>query len=158
MNRAALLPAFATLLAVQAVAQTPDTTRNAHTAAPVAQTAPLQGGIILDGRLDEAAWAAATPVTGFTQMDPEEGKPATEKTEVHFLYDGEMLYIGARMHDSGKVSRRLGRCDAWLADSDWFTVTLDSYHDHQTAFAFQVNPAGVPAKPDRRSTALQREP
>jgi hypothetical protein len=30
-----------------------------------------------------------------------------------------------------------------LGDSDWFGVMIDSYHDHRTAFGFDVNPAGV---------------
>lgn len=125
------------------LAQAPDSARNAHAAAPVAVAVPGTGAITLDGRLTEDAWAAATPVTQFTQTDPVEGEPATERTEVRFLYSGEMLYIGARMYDSGKVSRRLGRRDAYLSDADRFTVTLDSYHDHRTAFRFSINPSGV---------------
>jgi hypothetical protein len=30
-----------------------------------------------------------------------------------------------------------------LGDSDWFGVMIDSYHDHRTAFGFDVNPVGV---------------
>lgn len=30
-----------------------------------------------------------------------------------------------------------------LGDSDWFGLMIDSYHDHRTAFGFDVNPAGV---------------
>ncbi|MBW3656322.1 MAG: carbohydrate binding family 9 domain-containing protein, partial [Gemmatimonadetes bacterium] len=72
-----------------------------------------------------------------------EGEPASERTEVRVLYDDEMLYVGARMHDTGKVSSRLGRRDTSLGDSDLFSITLDSYHDHVTALRFGINPAGV---------------
>src|SRR5215218_7515327 len=115
----------------------------AHAAAPVAQAASLQGAITLDGRLDEGAWAAATPVTTFTQVDPDEGEPVSERTEVYVLYDDDALYIGARLHDSGPVSSRLVRRDATVNDSDWLIVALDSYHDHLSSFRFWVNPAGV---------------
>ena len=98
----------------------------------------------VDGRLDEPAWNAATPVTTFTQRDPIAGAPATERTEVRVVYDDEAVYVGARLHDSsGRVSTRLGRRDSDLDGSDWFTVTFDSYHDHLTAFRFGVNPSGV---------------
>ncbi|HMJ19760.1 MAG TPA: hypothetical protein VK478_15355, partial [Gemmatimonadaceae bacterium] len=33
---------------------------------PVVSAAPLTGSINLDGKLDEPAWAAASPVTSFT--------------------------------------------------------------------------------------------
>src|SRR4029079_2752018 len=43
----------------------------------------------------------------------------------------------------GGITARLGRRDMPLGDSDWFGVMIDSYHDHRTAFGFDVNPAGV---------------
>ena len=42
---------------------------------------------VIDGRLDENLWQAARPMTGLVQTEPEEGRPATERTEVRFLYD-----------------------------------------------------------------------
>ena len=61
-----------------------------HTiAVPSAIAAPLRGQIVLDGKLDEAAWALARPITDFTQLDPDEGKPASEKSEVRFLFDAD---------------------------------------------------------------------
>src|SRR5688500_14515210 len=128
------------LVAALAVTQTPapDTT------APVALAARARGEMRVDGRLDEAAWAGATPITAFTQRDPEAGAPATERTEVRIVYDAEAVYVGARLFDSsGRPSSRLGRRDSELDGSDWFFVTFDSYHDHLTAFRFGVNPDGV---------------
>lgn len=43
----------------------------------------------MDGRLDEPAWSLVPPATEFIQMDPAEGTPATERTEVRILYDDE---------------------------------------------------------------------
>ena len=54
---------------------------------------------VLDGVLDEAAWAAAEPITDFVQIDPMLGAPPSEPTEVRILYDADYLYIGARLHD-----------------------------------------------------------
>jgi hypothetical protein len=49
---------------------------------PVVSASPLTGSIQLDGKLDEPAWASASPITSFTQIDPVEGATASEKTEV----------------------------------------------------------------------------
>jgi hypothetical protein len=114
-----------------------------HQSAPVARAVALQGSVTLDGRLDEAVWQTASPITSFTQLDPSEGQPASERTEVYIAYDADALYVAARLFDDGPVSRRLARRDAVVNDSDWFSVALDSYHDHLTAFRFWVNPDGV---------------
>ncbi|MGH7506600.1 MAG: DUF5916 domain-containing protein, partial [Longimicrobiales bacterium] len=111
---------------------------------PSVRAVRLVDGIALDGRLDEPVWERSVPASDFIQDEPYEGRPATERTEVHVVYDDDALYIGARMFDStGDVRKRLGRRDSHLADSDWLYVMLDSYHDHLTAYQFSVNPAGV---------------
>src|SRR5688572_11569339 len=129
---------LAAALAVATQIPAPDTT------APTAVATRARGEMRIDGRLDEAAWTAATPVTSFTQRDPNAGAPSTERTEVRIVYDGEAVYVGARLFDStGQPRSRLGRRDSELDGSDWFFITLDSYHDHLSAFRFGVNPDGV---------------
>ncbi|HJQ21083.1 MAG TPA: DUF5916 domain-containing protein [Gemmatimonadaceae bacterium] len=110
---------------------------------PVSVAVRASGPIRIDGRLDEIAWRSAPVTDQFTQIDPEEGKPASQRTEVRVLYDDDALYVGVRLWDSGRITARLGRRDGPLGDSDWFGLMLDSYHDHRTAFGFDVNPAGV---------------
>ena len=110
---------------------------------PTVRVARATEPVQLDGRPDEAAWDAARPVTTFTQRDPDEGRPASEASEARVLYDDEALYVAVRFHDRDRVRTRLGRRDMGLGDSDWVGVVIDSYHDHQTAFAFWVNPSGV---------------
>src|SRR5437660_5345235 len=105
---------------------------------------PAPARLTIDGRLDEPAWASATPITQLTQRDPDEGAPPSETTDVRILYDGEALYVGARLFDSAPrgIIARLGRRDV-STHSDEFRVLLDSYHDRRTAFEFAVNAAGV---------------
>ncbi|HEX7242413.1 MAG TPA: DUF5916 domain-containing protein, partial [Longimicrobiaceae bacterium] len=101
--------------------------------------------VVLDGKLDEAVWASPAPATGFTQQDPREGEPATQRTEVRFAYDAEALYIGARMFDSlgaAGVRTRLVRRDQDV-ESDWLQFVFDTYHDHSGRTILQVNPSGV---------------
>jgi hypothetical protein len=114
-----------------------------------------QGSVAIDGRLDEPAWGAATPITKFRQTQPVEGAPSTQRTEVRILYDGGALYIGARMFDSlgaRGVRTRLLRRDQQLdldngnvsqLTSDKLTIILDPFHDHLTRVVLEVNPSGV---------------
>jgi hypothetical protein len=136
------------LLAAQLSAQaqqgstSPVSTTN-HSATPRITAAPLGSPVHLDGRLDEAAWAAAQ-ATGLTaQRDPDEGQPPTERTEVRVLVGDNAIYIGARMFDSepNRIVRRLVRRDGDVA-SDFLTIRLDARHDHLTSFVFDVYPAG----------------
>jgi uncharacterized protein DUF5916 len=98
----------------------------------------------LDGRLDDPAWALGPPITDLIQQDPNEGAPVSERVEVRIVYDGDALYVSARLFDSEPraIVSRLTRRDA-ATHSDEFRLLLDSYHDHRTAFQFAVNPAGV---------------
>ena len=106
----------------------------------------LDGAIVLDGKLDEAAWQRA-PVARdeFTQSWPNPGQPGTEATEARVLYDGDAVYVAVRMFDSepGKIVAPLARRDIGGITSDWAHVIIDSYHDKRTAFRFTVNPRGV---------------
>jgi hypothetical protein len=111
---------------------------------PVARALRITAAPHVDGRLDDAAWTAAEPITEFTQNVPREGQPASERTEVRIVYDDVAVYVGARMFDGepGRIVAKLGRRDSYT-NSDAFTVSFDSYLDHRTSFQFGVNPAGV---------------
>src|SRR6185295_16474681 len=100
----------------------------------------------IDGRLDDAAWAAAPVLSGLTQKDPKEGEPATERTEVRFLYDDHALYVGARMYstDPAHIEAPVSRRDVW-DQAETFAVSLDTYHDRRTAYTFAVTAAGTRA-------------
>ncbi|MEO7183595.1 MAG: DUF5916 domain-containing protein [Gemmatimonadaceae bacterium] len=100
--------------------------------------------IRIDGRIDEAAWRAATVGSDFVQRTPDVLQPASQRTEVRMLIDDAALYVAIRLHDSApdSIIAPLGRRDAELY-SDWAQVLIDAYHDKRTAFRFMVNPAGV---------------
>ena len=67
----------------------------------------------IDGRLDDAVWNAADTARGFRQIEPNEGAPETEPTELRVLYDNANLYVGVRLYDRepGKIVNRLSRRD-----------------------------------------------
>lgn len=132
--------------AESARAQGSNTTSLSPTAAPRPSIAAQRrtSPVTLDGRLDDEAWTQANAATAFIQQKPAEGAPASQRTEVRFLYDEEALYIGARMYESGggaAVTRRLVRHDD-DPQSDVLRVDLDTYHDRLHSVEFDVNPAG----------------
>ena len=98
----------------------------------------------LDVQFAQQEWQLATPVEDFTQFDPAEGSPPTEKTSVRILYDNRALYVGVLCYDSApkNIVGQLNRRDR-TTEADRFTVMIDSYHDHQTAFVFSANVSGV---------------
>ena len=146
---AALILVFHAAAAASAGAQmaaTPDsilTHRGGYTP-PTVTAARADAAPSLDGRLDDAVWRLATPVTGFRRDRPGDGNPAGERTEVRVAYTDDALYIGARMWDSqpDEISRLRGRRDSFMQANDQFQVQIDSYHDHRTTFVFGVTPAG----------------
>jgi hypothetical protein len=101
--------------------------------------------IRIDGRLDDAAWKTAPAITDFTQKEPNEGAPATERMEVKFVYDNGAVYVGARMYtrNAAAIQAPLGRRDSAGSQAEHFFVSLDTYHDRRTAYTFGVSASGV---------------
>lgn len=98
--------------------------------------------ITIDGRLDEKVWQGPA-AEGFTQSDPKDGEPSTERTKVWVVYDDHAIYVAAFCYDSApaKIIGRLGRRDA-KTDSDSFAVALDPYWDKRSGYLFSVTAAG----------------
>ncbi len=154
-----LVLACSIMLSAQARAQSVDTLdvkREAETAFEMT-AAPVHGAVILDARLDEAAWDDVDPVTSFIQFTPEEGRAASQRTEVRILYSASALYVGAMLYDQepDAIEASLGRRDDFNR-ADWFLVSIDSYNDKRTAYTFGVNAAGVQF--DAIQTSARRGP
>src|SRR5437867_9811361 len=100
---------------------------------------------ILDGRVVDEAWLKVEPHSTFTQTDPIEGAPASERTEVRVLFDKANLYIGVICFDSepGKIVVSQSRRDADLTETDAIIMVLDTFNDNQNAFVFATNPLGI---------------
>ena len=112
---------------------------------PVLRVTELQGNVRVDGKLDDAAWAAAPAYSEFTQLDPHEGQPGSEKTELRVLYDRDAIYLGLRMFDSEPtgIRSRLARRDEPIFGADLVEVYMDTYLDRLTGFVFRITPAGA---------------
>ena len=100
----------------------------------------------IDGVLDEALWRSAVVIDQFIQQEPDEGAPATERTEVRVLYDGSSLFIGVRAFDSdpvGVVATEMRRDGNRILQEDNFQIILDTFMDLKSAYMFVVTPLGA---------------
>ncbi len=90
--------------------------------------------------------AQLTHIRDFTQSNPEDGKPATEQTEVWLGRTTAALYFVFVCHDHHPEAIRthLARRENILKD-DLASVLLDPFQDHRRGILFSVNPSGVQA-------------
>ena len=101
---------------------------------------------VIDGVLDEDVWTLAPSISDFVQQEPSLGFPATEKTQVKFLYDDDALYLGVRAFDSdvdGVVSSEMRRDSDRILDEDYFALILDTFKDSRSGYMFVVSPLGA---------------
>ena len=111
----------------------------------VAVAAGVPDPPVIDGRLDDAAWGQAAPMTGFIQREPSDGQPASEPTEVRVVFDDEALYVGVWAFDSRPTEIVPGERirDYQVEQSDNVILIFDTYKDEQNGFVFGTTPAGI---------------
>ena len=142
-----LVVALLLSLASAAAAQPAPTTVNRTAADNVTVramrvTSPLR----IDGRLDEQVYSSVAAISDFIQQEPEEGQPATEKTEAWILFDDVNLYISARNWDSHperEIANELRRDNGNILGNENFTFVLDTFHDRRNGYLFQTNVLGA---------------
>ena len=100
----------------------------------------------IDGRLEEEAYQSIQSFGGFVQTLPQEGAPATERTEAWIFYDDDNMYVSCRCWDSAPpeqwVANEMRRDSQQLRDNDTFGVSFDTFFDRRNAFVFYTNPLG----------------
>jgi Domain of unknown function (DUF5916)/Carbohydrate family 9 binding domain-like len=100
---------------------------------------------LIDGRVDDMSWSSTESFSGFIQQEPNDGEPATERTEIRLLLDRQNLYIGVICFDNEpqNILVSQSRRDADLDDTDSIQILLDTFNDGQNAFVFGTNPFGI---------------
>jgi hypothetical protein len=121
------------------------------TAAPADSAAPYVATrvslpIRIDGRLSEAAWATAPPLTGFRQVEPEHGAASAFETVVRVVFGESAVYIGVFCRDSlgarGVRVQDMRRKFDYFAN-DLFGVSFDPFRDGRNSISFQITPYGA---------------
>lgn len=113
---------------------------------PAVQASRLDTPPTLDGEVArDPAWSQTIPASGFSQTTPDEGQPASQRTEVFIGFTDETFYIGVICHDDQpeEIIVSDSRRDASLNETDSFQVILDTFRDRQSGFVFGTNPAGI---------------
>ncbi len=106
----------------------------------------MDPGPEIDGVLDDSVWGVAPVIDAFVQQEPNEGAPATERTEVRVLYDASNLYLGVLAFDSspeGVIATEMRRDADRILEEDSFQLILDTFMDSRSAYMFVVNPLGA---------------
>ena len=139
---------FAPSAFAQQSAPAPETVERDRPAAgfPIARSLRVEEAPVIDGDvLNDAAYADAFLVTGFRQNTPDEGRPASERTEVRIVYTEDTLFFGVVCYVSNPSTIIVAdsRRDSSLEDTDSFQIILDTYLDKQNGFVFGTNPAGI---------------
>lgn len=101
--------------------------------------------IKIDGVLDEVDWQKANPITDFVQVEPNEGEPITQPTEIRILYDDRNIYFGYTCYDSDiskAIINEMRRDASGLYNNDYAFLILDPYNDRRSAVFFRFNAIG----------------
>ncbi len=99
-----------------------------------------------DGALNEEFYRTTEPYTDFVQQEPNEGAPATERTEAWIFFDDENVYISARLYESQRdrrVANDMRRDAPNLYNNDHLAVMFDTFHDHRNGYGFATNRLGA---------------
>ena len=99
----------------------------------------------IDGRLDEAAYISVQPASGFIQMEPKAGQPASEKTEVWVFYDDDNVYVAFKAWESEpgrRIANEMRRDSNNIRQGDSVEFAFDTFRDRRNAILFEANPLG----------------
>ncbi|MBK8946752.1 MAG: carbohydrate binding family 9 domain-containing protein [Ignavibacteriae bacterium] len=96
----------------------------------------------INGKFDDECWQGGNWAGNFIQWIPNEGAQPSQETQIKILYDDKSIYVAIRAFDKepSKISRRSGRRDEFHGDI--VGISFDSYHDHRTAFEFDLTAGG----------------
>ena len=122
------------LLLGTAHASEPDGRPHGH-AVRLEQSPTLDGNVV-----DDPAWRRLNPFTGFSQLQPDNGAPASQRTQVYFGFTDETLHVGVVCHESDPTAITVSN-DGFQSDS--FSMVLDTYGTGLAGVVFGTNPVGA---------------
>ncbi|HKK25452.1 MAG TPA: DUF5916 domain-containing protein, partial [Gracilimonas sp.] len=99
----------------------------------------------IDGDLSDEVWKDIPPITNLTQVWPNDGAEATEKTEVRIAYDRDHLYFAFRFYDKNPELIRAKNLERGGRNNrdDHAYIGIDTYRDGRNAYLFEMNALGT---------------
>jgi hypothetical protein len=100
----------------------------------------------IDGTLDEELYARVSPMTGFVQIEPDDGAVASERTDLWLSFDEHNVYVSFRVWDSQMdrlvaTEMRRDSGNIW-SGNDIVVFVFDTFNDRRSALSFTVNAVG----------------
>ncbi len=118
----------------------------------------LQGDILIDGRLDDAAWQGALVQEINYDIDPGDNVQAPVFTSVRLGYTTDALYVSFHALDPDPAAIRAHLRDRDSAfQNDWVGVFLDTFDDNRRGYELIVNPLGVQSDLIRDETNIDNQ-
>jgi hypothetical protein len=105
---------------------------------------PAGSAIVIDGELNEPAWANATSIPLIYEWQPGDNVPAVVETICLVTFDSERLYVAFRAKDPNPRDIRAHFADRdvpFLDDTVGFMI--DTFNDRRRGYQFRINPRGV---------------
>ena len=101
--------------------------------------------ILIDGVVNEPAWADADIATDFHMVLPMDTSKAKVRTEVRMSYDDDHLYLVAVCYHAlpGPYMVESLRRDFAFGKNDNFLLFMDTFDDQTNGFSFGANAAGA---------------
>jgi hypothetical protein len=99
---------------------------------------------VIDADLSDPAWARATIIDDFRQVEPVPGAAATERTVLRVMYDADNFYFGVYSYDTNpeQIAVRAMARDGALDTGDSIAIVLDPGLTRRNAYSFAVGPSG----------------
>ena len=122
--------------------QTRDNDGRRATLRAIRLTEPLN----IDGQLDEAIYRTVQPIGEFVQLEPNEGAPSSERTDLWIAFDEDNVYVSVRAWDSAPESRwilsEMRRDFTTISTNENVAFWFDTFYDRRNAFEFELNAIG----------------
>jgi len=115
---------------------------------------------VIDGSLEDSAWAQAPVGENFRMLIPGNGEPIPQefRTEMRVLYSDDALYLGITMYDPhpDSILTQLTERDTYNENTDYVLIGINPFNDGLNDFNFAVTAAGTQA--DSRTTLSGDDP
>jgi uncharacterized protein DUF5916 len=102
----------------------------------------IENSIIIDGKINVSEWLDSDSTSGFTQLEPQKGNQASEKTIVYVMQNEEFLYVAFKCYQkkSATIVANITSRDKLDKSDDAVMLLLDTFDDQRSGFAFWINP------------------
>jgi hypothetical protein len=123
----------------------PDTITRDSTGSATVRAIRLTEPLRVDGRLEEIVYQRERPMSDFVQTEPDEGDPATEKTDVWVMFDEDNLYVTFRVFETRperRIANVMQKDNANLFQNDGVSFFLDTFYDRRNGVGFMIGPIG----------------